>query len=108
MEDREHCIGYHYNGENYDYEYDHSYDTIKKRKNDFNKYIYFVDNWLPEPDAYKFHKISVIANDDDECYELLKNYINKVDFNVILMKNIKQSLKYKLAPDAGIYSHVIY
>ena len=66
------------------------------------KYLYIVDYWIPFPQSEYGGMITVIAKDDDECFELLTNpyedfyqesYVNRV------LPAIKNAQKLQLAND---------
>jgi hypothetical protein len=54
------------------------------------KYIYLVDYWVPYPSSEHGGMVSVIAENDEECHEILaefphfdKQYIGKIMENVV-------------------------
>ena len=70
------------------------------------KYLYIVDYWIPFPQSEYGGMITVIAKDDNECFELLTNpyedfyqesYVNRV------LPAIKNAQKLQLANDYKSY-----
>ena len=66
------------------------------------KYLYIVDYWIPFPQSEYGGMITVIAKDDNECFEILTNpyedfyqesYVNRV------LPAIKNAQKLQLAND---------
>ena len=66
------------------------------------KYLYIVDYWIPFPQSEYGGMITVIAKDDDECFQLLSNseedfyqesYVNRI------LPAIKNAQKLQLAND---------
>lgn len=62
------------------------------------KYIYLVDYWVPFPSSEYGGMISVIAEDDEECFDLLSNFSQFDDaYKDRIMTNIVKSPKFALA-----------
>ena len=66
------------------------------------KYLYIIDYWIPFPQSEYGGMINVIAQDDNECFELLSNpdedfyqesYVNRI------LPAIKNAQKLQLATD---------
>ena len=66
------------------------------------KYLYIIDYWIPFPQSEYGGMITVIAKDDDECFQLLSNseedfypesYVNRI------LPAIKNAQKLQLAND---------
>ena len=66
------------------------------------KYLYIIDYWIPFPQSEYGGMITVIAKDDNECFEILTNtyedfyqesYVNRV------LPAIKNAQKLQLAND---------
>lgn len=62
------------------------------------KYIYLIDYWVPFPSSEYGGMISVIAKDDQECFDLLVEF-NQFDENYEdrIMPNIVKAPKFALA-----------
>jgi hypothetical protein len=69
------------------------------------KYIYLVDYWVPFPSSEYGGMISVIASDDQECFDLLTNKnahetsCFDVNYEDRIMPNIVKAPKFALAED---------
>jgi hypothetical protein len=69
------------------------------------KYIYLVDYWVPFPSSEYGGMISVIAEDDQECFDLLTNFdegeTNPFDpqYEDRVMPNIVKAPKFALVDD---------
>ena len=62
------------------------------------KYIYLVDYWVPFPSSEYGGMISVIAEDDQECFDLLVNFPQFDDsYEDRIMPNIVKAPKFSLA-----------
>lgn len=67
------------------------------------KYIYLIDYWVPFPSSEYGGMISVIAEDDEECFDLLTD-TNREEtsgfdekYNDRIMSNIVKAPKFALA-----------
>jgi hypothetical protein len=65
------------------------------------KYLYLVDYWVPFPSSEYGGTLSVIAEDDNECHDILLNwrdeYESKHDSRI--MERVVNSHKFQLAND---------
>jgi hypothetical protein len=62
------------------------------------KYIYLIDYWVPFPSSEYGGMISVIAQDDEECFDLLVNFPQFDDkYEDRIMANIVKAPKFALA-----------
>ena len=62
------------------------------------KYIYLVDYWVPFPSSEYGGMISVIAEDDQECFDLLADFPEFDDnYEDRIMPNIVKAPKFALA-----------
>jgi hypothetical protein len=65
------------------------------------KYLYLVDYWVPFPSSEYGGTISVIAENDQECHDLLRDggiSYDNVNDNLI-MGNVVKSARFALAED---------
>lgn len=64
------------------------------------KYIYLVDYWVPFPSSEYGGMISVIAEDDEECFDILVNFpqFDKT-YDDRIMTNIVKAPKFALAEE---------
>ena len=65
------------------------------------KYLYLVDYWVPFPASEYGGVISVIAENDNECHDLLLNWRDDYNskFDSRIMHRIVSSDKFELAND---------
>ena len=64
------------------------------------KSIYLVDYWVPFPSSEYGGMISVIAEDDKECFDLLSEFPNfDESYDDRMMGNIVKAPKFALAND---------
>ena len=64
------------------------------------KYIYLVDYWVPFPSSEYGGMISVIAENDQECFDLLVNFPQFDDsYEDRIMPNIVKAPRFALAED---------
>jgi hypothetical protein len=65
------------------------------------KYLYLVDFWVPFPSSEYGGTISVIAENDQECHDLLRDsdicYDNVHDN--LIMSNVVKSLRFALVDE---------
>jgi hypothetical protein len=65
------------------------------------KYLYLVDYWVPFPSSEYGGTLSVIAEDDNECHDVLlewrDDYLNTYDG--LIMQAVVDSQKFALAED---------
>ena len=65
------------------------------------KYLYLVDYWVPFPSSEYGGTLSVIAEDDNECHDVLlewrDDYLNTYDG--FIMQAVVDSQKFALAED---------
>jgi hypothetical protein len=65
------------------------------------KYLYLVDFWVPFPSSEYGGTISVIAENDQECHDLLRDSDISYD-NVhdnLIMPNVVKSLRFALVDE---------
>jgi len=62
------------------------------------KYLYLVDYWVPFPSSEYGGTISVIAENDQECHDLLRDggISYEPDYNNLIMSNVVKSLRFAL------------
>lgn len=76
------------------------------------KYLYLVDYWVPFPSSEYGGIISVIAENDDECFDILTHStkeINEIDmekYQHLIPPKVATAQRFKLA-DPDIESGVI-
>lgn len=64
------------------------------------KFIYLVDYWVPFPSSEYGGMISVIAEDDEECFDLLAEFPQfDRTYDDRIMANIVKAPKFALAED---------
>jgi hypothetical protein len=64
------------------------------------KYIYLVDYWVPFPSSEYGGMISVIAENDQECFDLLVNFPQfDNSYEDRIMPNIVKAPRFALAED---------
>ena len=65
------------------------------------KYLYLVNYWVPFPSSEYGGVVSVIAENDNECHDVLlewrDDWISEDDNRI--MENVTKSLKFALAND---------
>ena len=63
------------------------------------KYLYLVDYWVPFPSSEYGGVISVIAEDDNECHDLLLNWRDDCEsqFDNRIMERVVNANKFLLA-----------
>jgi hypothetical protein len=65
------------------------------------KYLYLVNYWVPFPSSEYGGVVSVIAENDNECHDVLlewrDDWISENDNRI--MENVTKSLKFALAND---------
>ena len=62
------------------------------------KYLYIVDYWIPFPSSEYGGVVDVIAESDQECFDLLKDWRDEYNSNYdnLIMQKIKTAIKLKL------------
>lgn len=75
------------------------------------KYMYLVENFVPFPQS-DGGVFAVIAENDDECFDLISNYDDEQNLNYYskLRENINKSLKYALLDEhesTVVYSFLV-
>lgn len=65
------------------------------------KHLYIVDYWVPFPSSEYGGTISVIAENDQECHDLLRDSEISYDstYDNKIMENVVKSQKFALAED---------
>lgn len=64
------------------------------------KYIYLVDYWVPFPSSEYGGMISVIAEDDQKCFDILSSFPEfDSTYEDKIMPNIVKAPKFQLAND---------
>ena len=65
------------------------------------KSLYIVDYWVPFPQSEYGGIINVIAEDDEEAFDLLSNEdeLNVPGFERNLMENVRKAQKFSLVDD---------
>jgi hypothetical protein len=73
------------------------------------KYIYIVDHFVPFPQSEYGGIWNVIAENDDECFDLITEQDDDEypEFYGKLRENIVKSPKYKVIDDNSLQSEVI-
>ena len=63
------------------------------------KFLYIVDYWVPFPSSEYGGVISVIAENDNECYDLLLNWSDEYisEYENLIMGRIINAHKFSLA-----------
>lgn len=59
------------------------------------KYLYIVDYWVPFPSSEYGGVIDVIADSDQECFDLLQDWREECDsdFDNLIMQKINSAIK---------------
>jgi hypothetical protein len=62
------------------------------------KYLYLVDYWVPFPSSEYGGVVNVIAENDQECHDLLRdgNISYGPDYDNLIMSNVVKSLRFAL------------
>jgi hypothetical protein len=65
------------------------------------KYLYLINYWVPFPSSEYGGVVSVIAQDDDECYNLVIEWDNEYypEYYPNAMENIQKAQKFLLAEE---------
>ena len=65
------------------------------------KYLYLVDYWVPFPSSEYGGLINVIAEDDNECYDILLNWRDDYtqEYDNLIMERVTVAPCYALAND---------
>ena len=65
------------------------------------KYLYLVDYWVPFPSSEYGGVLSVVAENDNECYDLLLDWRDdyESEHDIRIMDRIVNSDKFALAND---------
>jgi hypothetical protein len=65
------------------------------------KYLYIINYWVPFPASEYGGVVSVIAEDDQECYNLVVEYDNEYypEYYPQAMENIQKAQKFLLAEE---------
>ncbi len=73
------------------------------------KYIYIVDHFVPFPQSEYGGVWNVIAENDDECFDLITEQDDDLNlqFYQKLRENVVKSPKYKVIDDNSLQSEVI-
>ena len=73
------------------------------------KYLYIVDHFVPFPQSEYGGLLNVIAEDDNECFDLITEQDNDLNLQYYqkLRENIAKSPKYKVIDDNSVASEVI-
>ena len=73
------------------------------------KYLYIVDHFVPFPQLEYGGLWNVIAEDDNECFDLITEQDNDLNLQYYqkLRENIVKSPKYKVIDDNSAESEVI-
>ena len=73
------------------------------------KYLYIVDHFVPFPQSEYGGLWIVIAEDDNECFDLITEQDNDLNLQYYqkLRENIVKSPKYKVIDDNSVASEVI-
>lgn len=63
------------------------------------KYLYIIDYWVPFPSSEYGGVINVIAENDNECHDLLLEWDNDCnsEYNNLIMQNVTKAPKFALA-----------
>tara|TARA_R100000008_G_scaffold85554_1_gene75823 strand:- start:554 stop:793 length:240 start_codon:yes stop_codon:yes gene_type:complete len=73
------------------------------------KYIYIVDHFVPFPQSEYGGVWNVIAENDDECFDLITEQDDDLNlqFYQKLRENVVKSPKYRVIDDNSLQSEVI-
>ena len=73
------------------------------------KYLYIVDHFVPFPQSEYGGLWNVIAEDDNECFDLITEQDDDLNLQYYqkLRENIVKSPKYKVIDDNSVASEVI-
>ena len=73
------------------------------------KYLYIVDHFVPFPQSEYGGLWNVIAEDDNECFDLITEQDDDLNLHYYqkLRENIVKSPKYKVIDDNSVASEVI-
>jgi hypothetical protein len=65
------------------------------------KYLYIINYWVPFPSSEYGGVVSAIAEDDQECYNLVTDYDNEYfsQYYPQAMENIQKAQKFLLAEE---------
>jgi hypothetical protein len=65
------------------------------------KYLYLVDFWVPFPSSEYGGTISVIAENDQECHDILRDSSISYDsdYDNLIMSNVVKSLRFALVDE---------
>jgi len=65
------------------------------------KYLYIINYWVPFPASEYGGVVSVIAEDDQECYNLIIDWDNEYypEYYPQAMENIQKASKFALAEE---------
>jgi hypothetical protein len=65
------------------------------------KYLYIINYWVPFPASEYGGVVSVVAEDDQECYNLVVEYDNEYypEYYPQAMENIQKAQKFLLAEE---------
>jgi hypothetical protein len=65
------------------------------------KYLYIINYWVPFPSSEYGGVVSVIAQDDDECYDVVVDWDNEYypECYPQAMENIQKAQKFLLAEE---------
>lgn len=65
------------------------------------KYLYLINYWVPFPASEYGGVVSVIAENDEECYDLVVEWDNEyyIEYYPQAMENIKKASKFLLAEE---------
>lgn len=65
------------------------------------KYLYIINYWVPFPASEYGGVVSVIAENDQECYDLIVDWDNEyyVEYYPQAMENIQKAQKFALADE---------
>lgn len=71
------------------------------------KFIYLVNYWVPFPSSEYGGLITVIAEDEQECFDLLANYPHfDSNYSDKIMENVSKAIRYELK-DSTVQSEII-
>lgn len=65
------------------------------------KYLYLINYWVPFPASEYGGVVSVIAENDEECYDLVVDWDNEyyTEYYTHAMENIKKAPRFLLAEE---------
>jgi hypothetical protein len=65
------------------------------------KYLYLVDYWVPFPSSEYGGVISVVAEDDNECHDILLEWRDELEdsYDSRIMERVVNAHKFALAED---------